>query len=644
MNIDSIRKNYAITAHDIYLNHAATTPIANTSIAKIQALAEQMRRPLGEHFYVWLGLLEDTRRRLAELINAHASEIAFCQNTSTGLSLIANAITFNPGDIVIVPSNEFPSNIYIWQSLATKGVQFRFFDVVPGVPVVETLSKLDLTHVRLLSISAVSYYTGRLYDLIDISRFCRERDILFCIDAIQAIGATPIDVQVIQSDFMASGAQKWLLGSVGAGFIYAKKEFLNKLQVPLVGWTSVKYPEDFSLKSLDFSPEMTRFEPGLPDILPIGALNESLRDLSGIGWKNIYEIIGSHTEYLIEQLNSKNIKVFSGSDKTAGIVSFEIPRQYNPDFLLKKMAQEKIHITYRNNYIRVSPHFYNTKAELDYFLKIFDIAAKKLIIKSQAPIVAETTKKHILIIGATGTIGSAFARKLSKEGNRLTLVGRDLQKLTALQSEVEASIKQVDLTLPEQLSKFCRDLTDSNQRFDALIYCAGLAEIDEFNNLDVDKFKSMMQVNCIAAFELMKLFLTRLATPNAMGILTIVSASGRCGFPLFSGYAASNAALWSMGEVLARELSSDNRCIITTYVAPPIHSRMQKRIGRNLLRYFKLSGTFPYKHDYELVDEAWDSFKKRKSIFISKSNRLMLWLNTLFPKIIERRIKRVWKK
>ncbi len=641
MNIELIRKNYSITTHDIYLNHAATTPIAISSAERMKQLCEQMQRPLGEHFYAWLGILEDTRRRTAELINAHPAEIAFCQNTSTGLSLIANAIAFNPGDCIIVPRNEFPSNIYIWQSLQAKGVRFQFFDVEPGIPVAETLAKIDLSQVRLLSISAVSYYTGRQYDLASLSQFCKERNILFCIDAIQAIGATPFDIQKIQPDFVACGAQKWLLGSIGAGFIYAKKELLEKLHVSLVGWTSVKYAEDFSIKTLDFSNEMTRFEPGLPDILPIAALNQSLRELHDIGWQSIYEKINWNTTYLTRGLLSQGISSFAADDDKAGIVSFQIPTKIASDALLAKIATEKIHLTHRDNYIRVSPHFYNTQHELDTFLNLFDVVKQPIFEKKQKPTTPEQ-HKSILIIGGTGAIGSAFARKLVKDKFQLTLVGRDSEKLTSLKNELSVNTLQVDLDNPHQFQSFMDSLKKSDHKYDALIYCAGIAETDEFIHLPIAKFKSMLQVNCIAAFELMQLFLTHLATANPLGILTIASPSGRCGFPLFSGYAASNAALWSLGEVLAREIQND--VAITTYIAPPLHSRMQKRIGRIALRYFKMSGVFPYKQAHELADDAWNAFINKKNVVVSTYNRLSLWINAVFPNVINKRIKKIWKR
>lgn len=368
MNIDRIRDNYAITKQDIYLNYAAASPIANSTISSINAMAKQMERPLSEHFYSWCDLLEETKKYVAELINAKSTEIAFCQNTSTGLSIIASAVQFKPGDRVLVPHNEFPTNSYVWQNLQHKGVIFEFFYVETGVSIVETLQKLDLTNVRLISVSAVSYETGRQYELQALTSFCRSQGILICLDAIQAIGAIPFDVNVIQPDFVACGAQKWLLGGIGTAFIYVRKELLNELNVPIVGWGSVRNTVDFSSKELDLASDMRRFEPASPNILAITALHKSLQELRRFGWKNIYNRIAANVEYLTERLNRLGIKTLAEQDLPSGIISFSSTQSVNE--LQSKFEKNKIHITIRENYLRVSPHFYTIKSEMDAFLEV----------------------------------------------------------------------------------------------------------------------------------------------------------------------------------------------------------------------------------------------------------------------------------
>ncbi len=120
--MDTIRKRFPILEKDLFFNHAATAPVSLATIARMKELCDEMREPLGKHFYQWLGILEETRRLLAEHLNAHPSEIAFTQNTSSSLSIIAGCIDFKPGDRVLVPRDEFPSNRYVWQNLKSRGV------------------------------------------------------------------------------------------------------------------------------------------------------------------------------------------------------------------------------------------------------------------------------------------------------------------------------------------------------------------------------------------------------------------------------------------------------------------------------------------------------------------------------------------
>lgn len=646
--LTDFQKNYSITEHDIFLNHAATSPVGNTTIERMKFVADQMQRPLSEHFYPWLGIIEDTRRRLSELIHCHPTEITFCQNTSSALSLVALAIPWKAGDKVLAPFDEFPSNIYVWQNLKTKGVDFEFFNCPKGIPVIEVLKKTNLENVRLISISAVSYLTGRLYELKEIADFCHAHNIYVCFDAIQAIGATPFDIQQIDADFVASGGQKWLLGSIGTGFVYVKKELLENLLVPFVGWTSVKYPEDFSLKELDLASDVTRFEPGLPNILPIAALNQSLCDLSAIGWEKIYQQIKSHTLYLTQALEEQKISALANTNQQAGIVSFEVPEKLDLAKFSQYCKKNKIHLTQRENYIRISPHFYNTQEELDKLLYGLEITAKNRYPTPLKPQVSQNTAKQVLLTGATGILGDYLSQEIAAQGYHLTLIGRDSKKLE-LQAEkllklfpVTVKTFMADFNDQKSMDDLLQDLRTTNTKYDILVNCAGLSEADEFNHLTDEKIRAMFNVNFFAPTFLIKAFLNDLKSPNAQGILNILSVTGRISYPLLSAYGASNAALWTLGEALALELSQEN-LTVTTYIAPAMHSKMQKRLGRVALRYFKTDGNFPFDYPKRVAKEAWQAFMDKNDLFISKANRLRLFTNMIFPKVIKKRIRILWK-
>ncbi len=645
-----MNERYPILKKGIFLNHAATAPVSYATIERMKALCDEMQRPLGEHFYRWLAILEETRRLIADLIKAHPGEIALTQNTSSSLSIIAGCVDFRPGDRVLVPRDEFPSNRYVWQNLKYHGVECTFFDIPKDQTLIQSLEKQDLSHVRLISISHVSYLTGRKHDIKAFGEFCRKHTILSCVDAIQSVGTFSIDVKEAKIDFLAGGAQKWLLGPIGCGYFYIRKELIEKVNVPLVGWTSTRYPENFDIMTLDFAPEAMRFEPGLSNIASIGGFNESLRELGNIGWDTIYEKIASNTRYLVEGLNKIDgieLAVDNLHDLGA-IVSCNIPKRINAKKLLPELAKKGIVITAREHHIRVSPHFYNTKAELDTLIEALggQLGNQRIFfpqIKPEKPMETQS----ILLNGATGILGREIALYLAEKGFNITGIGRNTELLQQIQNKIENTFQtrfestHLDLTDKESLTNFLQNQQAQGKKYAGLINCSGLVEAESMTNLDPEKLSEMLQVNLVAPCQLMQQFILNLASEDAIGILNIVSPSGRCGYPLLSGYAASHGALWTMSESLHRELSK-GKLHVTTFVSSPLHSRMQKKIGRTLLRYFKTNGKFDYAHAEEVARSAVDAFLARKEVVISLKNRLRMIINAVSPRFITRKIAKSW--
>jgi selenocysteine lyase/cysteine desulfurase/short-subunit dehydrogenase len=662
--ISEFRLKLPFLQQGLFLNYAATAPLTSSTIESMTLAVQAMQEPLGQHFYSALNQLEFARREFAGLINAKPGEIAFTQNTSMAISTVALAVDFKEGDRILIPDNEFPSNYYAWENLKHKGVLCEKFHVESNSSLVETLSKLDLTKVKLISSSAVSFQTGRVYDVGGFADFCRRKKIFSCLDAIQAIGAMPFDVHEIGVDFACSGAQKWTLGPVGCGMLYARQEILNSLNVPFVGWTSVMYPEYLDLGPLSFSEDMTRFEPGLPNFLPVVGLHSSLLELKKFGWSNIYNLIKQNTGYLQEQLQSRGFKLLhEGSDQLAGITSFYFPQPIDHRVIEEKFHDDKIKITARKDYVRVSPHFFNTRAELDLFLdstdRVFNIPEKRRAHlvggdNSGVSIGAKDSENQqlpmdkIAVCGAAGNLGKEICLQLAKQGFNLLLIDQNKSELELIASTLaktqpycKLSVAIVDLGDSLATSAFIERLQSMPERYLGLINCAGVIHAGLYTEMETSDREKIFRINYISQSHLMRSFMRELASEKCLGVLNVVSSTGRCGSPLLADYSASNAALWTLSESVARERNS-NQPKIMTFVAPAMHSPMQKRIGRVVLRYFKAEGGFDYETATIVAGQVVKCFVEGQEFFISKLSRAKIFTNAIFSEYISKRIRKQW--
>lgn len=653
---ETYRQGLAVLDQELFLNYAATAPLSRGVIEHMKAETEAMAYPLGQRFYQALNQLEQARRALAELLGVQAKELAFTTNTSSAISILALAFPWREGDRVLVADNEFPSNYYPWLNLEKRGVHCQKFSPQAGVPLVETLRHVDVTRVRLITLSAVSYETGRHYELPEFVEFCRQRGIYSCLDCIQAVGAVPLNLGELGVDFAVSGGQKWLMGPVGCGVVYAREGHLESLEVPFLGWTSVKYPENFDLGPLEYPPEMTRFEPGLPNYLSVVGLAASLKQLKSLDWVQIYAAIRRNSLYLQAGLRDLGFELLTArSDLSAGIVSFRVP----PEFDRRKIEQcyhdHHIKITARNDYVRVSPHFFNLPVELDHFLRASQsIFLKKgaprpeLGLPTGAPARGAVRSGWILLTGASGNLGACIASRLASKGYSLHLLGHTPEKLAKLQQDlkplgVAMRCDLVDFNEPAQLDAFCQALESQDKGgYVGLIQCAGQEETALFAETSPETIARLFRVNLEAPTQLMHLFLRHLKAPEALGILNIVSSTGRCGSPLLSVYSATHGALWALGESLAREWQ-DRGIGVTTYVAPAMHSPMQKRMGRVSLRFFKMSGAFDYEVGESVAREALRAFFKKRPLKISKLSKAKVFLNQLLPGVIDNKVKKLWR-
>ena len=362
----------------IYLNHAAVAPWPQATAVAVQAFAAENAKQGTLNYPQWLTVEQNLRAQAATLLNAHADEIALVKNTSEGLSFVAYGLEWRVGDNIVGIQQEFPSNRFVWQSLAEQGVEFRMLDLTHAPDDPETaLLKLCDSNTRLIAVSAVQYANGLRMDLKRIGEFCQRHDILFCVDAIQQLGVIPLDVQAIHADFVVADGHKWLLAPEGLGLFYVRQTHLAQLRLTQYGWHTAESLSDYSVQTYQIAQSARRFECGSPNMLGIHALHASLNVLLTHGIADIWQQVSERIEFLIQGLSAiPEVELLSDTrlERRSGIVSFKL-KQGDTDALYQYLQANGVFCAPRGGGIRLSPHFYTPMAQLARVLELVRLAA-----------------------------------------------------------------------------------------------------------------------------------------------------------------------------------------------------------------------------------------------------------------------------
>lgn len=371
MDWSALRAEFPVTKRWAYFDHAAVAPLTGRAQQAITAWADDMVHNGDVHEPTWMKRVEEARHLAGQLINAEPCDIAFIKNTSEGIGIVAEGFPWQAGDNMVTAAEEYPANIYPWLNLGNRGVEVRR---VPSrgnrIDVDDLRAALD-QRTRIVSLSSVEFASGFRNDLATIGGLCRERGILFFVDAIQSLGILPLDVKQTPIDFLAADGHKWLLGPEGAGIFFVRRDLIDLLHPVSVGWNSVVGARDFSRIDFRLKPHAGRWESGTLNVGGVVGLGASLELLLSIGLHVIADRVLTLTDYLCEQAARKGSEVFSSrlAGDRSGIVSL-IVAGADPRTLVKTCRLEGIVINQRAGRVRVSPHCYNTIEEIDRLLDL----------------------------------------------------------------------------------------------------------------------------------------------------------------------------------------------------------------------------------------------------------------------------------
>ncbi len=360
------RTLFPITEKYNFQNHAAVAPLSRSAADAMHAYVRSAADTagLGQGFYE---KAEKVRRDTAVLLNADPREITFTKNTTEGLGWVAAGLDWNEGDNVVSTAVEFPANVYPWMGLRARGVELRQVAEQGGRIPLEGLADAIDARTRLVAVSAVQYASGFRMDLVGLSRLCRERGALLCVDAIQVLGMLPVDVQAMGIDFLSADGHKWLCGPEGCGLFYCRRDLLDRLEPAYAGWLCMVDALDFGNYRFEYLDSARKFDTGSYNLAGVLGMGGSIGMFLEVGLPRIWQRIEALTDRLVVGLEAKGYRIVSSrsKDEKSGIVAFASDR-HDPASLQKRLLdEERIVIAVREGRLRASPHFYNTDAEID---------------------------------------------------------------------------------------------------------------------------------------------------------------------------------------------------------------------------------------------------------------------------------------
>jgi selenocysteine lyase/cysteine desulfurase len=356
------RDQFPVTRELIYLNHAAVSPLCRPAADAMKWLAEDGCVYGSLHYDRWLEAYDGLRRSAARLINASPDEIAIVKNTSEGIAFIAMGMDWKPGDRVIAFREEFPANYYPWLRLEKRGVQVAWLSIYDSLETIATAIK----GARLLAISFVNYLSGFRVDLAAIGNMCNENSCFFFVDAIQGMGAFPIDVESQHIDALAADGHKWMLGPEGNGVLYIRRKWLDEIEPVEFGWTNPANFADYSSRDMTLRPNAGRYECGTLNTIGCFGLRAALDFLLEVGIENIAANVLRLADQLEAGARAKGYEVIvpRTAEHGSGIVAVRHPK-LDAHVVVSQLKQKRMLAAPRQGWVRMSPHFYLTSEEME---------------------------------------------------------------------------------------------------------------------------------------------------------------------------------------------------------------------------------------------------------------------------------------
>lgn len=360
------REEFPVTAELIYLNHAAVAPLCRRASRAMAQLSEDVCRYGLLHWDRWMETYEGLRRAAAKMISATPGEIAIVKNTSEGIAMVAQGFPWRAGDRMVAFKEEFPANDYPWRRLEKRGVEVNWASIYDSIETIAGMAK----GARLLSVSFVNYLSGYRVDLEAIGEVCRQQGCFFFVDAIQGMGAFPIDVEACHIDGLAADGHKWMLGPEGNGVLYVRRGWQDSIEPVEFGWMNPATYADYGLRDMTPRPDAGRYECGTLNTVGCFGLRAALDFLLEAGVENVSAAVLAVAGQLEQGLRRKGYELMlERTEGTAsGIVTFRHP-SLDSRAMVAELKRSRILAAPRQGWVRMSPHFYISPEDIEQVLR-----------------------------------------------------------------------------------------------------------------------------------------------------------------------------------------------------------------------------------------------------------------------------------
>ncbi len=381
MTAQRMRSLMPIAERIAYFDHSAVAPLPRPAADAISAWVQQAAECGDTVWLDWHAQTKQARQRAATLIGADEDEITLVHSTTDGINYVAEGIDWREGDNAVILADEYPSNVYPWLHQQDRGVETRLVPTDRGRPDLDKLRAACDSRTRIVSVSWVGYSTGYRIDPHVIGQIAHDAGALFLLDAIQGLGAFPLDVSQTPVDFVAADGHKWMLGPEGAGLTYIRREHLDKLRVNGVGATSMVNAYDYANIEYRLRPDAARYEGGAMNMAGMIGWNGSLGLLNAWRPEELAAAVLAITDEACERLQSIGAPIVTrreiepnGHDPRSGIISFTLPGQ-DPMEVRSRCLDAGIALSSRSGRLRIAPHAYNNRTDLDRLIEALTAAS-----------------------------------------------------------------------------------------------------------------------------------------------------------------------------------------------------------------------------------------------------------------------------